>query len=272
MRSQQDRTERILEELFRKRLTGRKPRADFPGIDPQTVRVRNLRVENRELICEADLDLTYEPTASRTYAVRLPIELEIRILPSTVSTRMTDGSYWMMLYPVVSADRSRYPMYTPGVVMPPLPLIREIEAQLNDIAVPPTQHEEIRSFIEGYEGFPHGVPQTFGRMLYLSAITITTVGYGDVVPLTGTARTLVALEATLGIVLLGLFIGSLSSRKQQPSVQRETAEAAPSTAHPLPDQPPGPIRRRPPRPSVGPKLAVGTLLIAAAVILGKRRR
>jgi len=47
-------------------------------------------------------------------------------------------------------------------------------------------------------------------MLYLSTITITTVGYGDIVPLTGLSRLLVGLEATCGIVLLGLLVSSLS--------------------------------------------------------------
>jgi hypothetical protein len=49
-------------------------------------------------------------------------------------------------------------------------------------------------------------------MLYFSAVTITTVGYGDVVPLTGAARFFAAFEATLGIILLGLFISSLAAR------------------------------------------------------------
>jgi len=41
-------------------------------------------------------------------------------------------------------------------------------------------------------------------------MTITTVGYGDIVPLTNTARIFTALEAMVGIVMLGLFINSLS--------------------------------------------------------------
>jgi hypothetical protein len=36
-------------------------------------------------------------------------------------------------------------------------------------------------------------------MLYLSAITITTVGYGDIVPLTDTARVLVGIQAVYGL-------------------------------------------------------------------------
>jgi hypothetical protein len=44
------------------------------------------------------------------------------------------------------------------------------------------------------------------RTFYLSAVTITTLGYGDIVPTTDFARILVALESILGIALAGLFL------------------------------------------------------------------
>jgi hypothetical protein len=50
----------------------------------------------------------------------------------------------------------------------------------------------------------------FVRMLYLSAVTITTLGFGDVVPMTTASRVLVSCEAILGIVLIGLFLNALS--------------------------------------------------------------
>lgn len=56
---------------------------------------------------------------------------------------------------------------------------------------------------------------TFFRMLYLSAVTVTTVGYGDIVPLTDLARTAVAAEAIVGIVLIGLFLNALSHERGQ---------------------------------------------------------
>lgn len=57
----------------------------------------------------------------------------------------------------------------------------------------------------------NGVPSTteFGNMLYLSIVTITTLGYGDFVPITNKARLLVSSEALLGIVVIGLFLNSL---------------------------------------------------------------
>jgi len=60
------------------------------------------------------------------------------------------------------------------------------------------------------EGFPSRASGSFDRMLYLSAMTITTVGYGEIVPITRQARMLLALEAILGIVVIGLFLNALA--------------------------------------------------------------
>jgi len=59
-------------------------------------------------------------------------------------------------------------------------------------------------------GFPHEIPGHFARMLYLSVVTITTLGYGDIVPVSTTARTLIAIEAVVGILLVGLFLNAIA--------------------------------------------------------------
>lgn len=50
----------------------------------------------------------------------------------------------------------------------------------------------------------------FGTFLYLSVVTITTLGFGDIVPLDSTGRFLVAVEAVLGVVLMGLFLNAIA--------------------------------------------------------------
>ena len=52
----------------------------------------------------------------------------------------------------------------------------------------------------------------FWRWLYFSAVTITTLGYGDLVPLTNSARMLVAIEAVLGVMIAGLFLNAVASK------------------------------------------------------------
>ena len=60
----------------------------------------------------------------------------------------------------------------------------------------------------GEMGFFSALP----RMLYLSVVTINTLGYGDILPLTSRARLLTGLESTLGIILLGIFVSSIATR------------------------------------------------------------
>jgi len=50
----------------------------------------------------------------------------------------------------------------------------------------------------------------FWNMFYLSAVTITTLGFGDIVPITTLARLVVASEAIIGIIIIGLFLNALS--------------------------------------------------------------
>jgi hypothetical protein len=52
----------------------------------------------------------------------------------------------------------------------------------------------------------------FLRMMHLSASTITTTGFGDIVPLTTLTRSLVLAEECLGIFLAGLFISVIFKR------------------------------------------------------------
>jgi hypothetical protein len=54
-----------------------------------------------------------------------------------------------------------------------------------------------------------GAPGTY---LYFSFVTLTTLGYGDIVPLSPAARTLVALEATLGQLYLAILVAALVGR------------------------------------------------------------
>lgn len=48
------------------------------------------------------------------------------------------------------------------------------------------------------------------RMLYFSTVTHTTLGYGDIVPINTVARSLVAFQSILGIVVMGLFLNSIA--------------------------------------------------------------
>lgn len=48
--------------------------------------------------------------------------------------------------------------------------------------------------------------------LYFSVITLTTVGFGDVVPITTAAKFLSTVEAFVGFIMLGIFIGLIQNK------------------------------------------------------------
>ena len=47
----------------------------------------------------------------------------------------------------------------------------------------------------------------FGTMLYLSVVTMTTVGYGDITPLSASARTLTAIQSLCGVSFVSISVG-----------------------------------------------------------------
>src|ERR1700751_4212252 len=52
-------------------------------------------------------------------------------------------------------------------------------------------------------------PITFGILLYHSGETFFTLGYGDITPVSGVARTLAVMEAGMGFAFLGVVVGYL---------------------------------------------------------------
>lgn len=71
------------------------------------------------------------------------------------------------------------------------------------------------------------LPQTIGESktliecLYFSAVTITTLGYGDISPINDLGRVIAASESVLGITLIGLFLNSLSRVRSETTRSEE---------------------------------------------------
>jgi Ion channel len=72
--------------------------------------------------------------------------------------------------------------------------------------------EQVHDLADDLRGIPRRESAGIWRMLYLSASTITTAGFGDIVPVTNSARLLVTSEAILGVVLVGMFLNALAKR------------------------------------------------------------
>ncbi|WP_128956981.1 potassium channel family protein [Bradyrhizobium zhanjiangense] len=67
----------------------------------------------------------------------------------------------------------------------------------------------VSNFAEGRNNDPLKVSAKFWRMTYFSVVVITTLGFGDIVPMTQASRAWVAVEAMLGTVLTGLMFTRL---------------------------------------------------------------
>jgi len=71
----------------------------------------------------------------------------------------------------------------------------------------------LRSLTYTSGGFPIPRQRSYSRMFYFSAVTMSTLGYGDIVPITSRARTAVTCQVILGPVLFGLFLNALVRNK-----------------------------------------------------------
>ena len=84
----------------------------------------------------------------------------------------------------------------------------------------------LASLSDTERGFPTGHQRSFWRMLYFSSVTMSTLGYGDIVPITTRARLIVTFQVILGPVLFALFLNALVN-----PVTKERPNAPASTTH-----------------------------------------
>ena len=57
--------------------------------------------------------------------------------------------------------------------------------------------------------------------LYFSAVTVTTLGFGDITPLNEVAALLVGAESVLGVALIGLFLNQVSHKVTEKEKQKD---------------------------------------------------
>ena len=62
----------------------------------------------------------------------------------------------------------------------------------------------------GPAGLDFAQPGTFFKLIYFSLTTLTTTGYGDIVPLTNQARSVVMIEEFIGVFYVGVLIARLA--------------------------------------------------------------
>ena len=78
---------------------------------------------------------------------------------------------------------------------------------------------------------PHATINSFGKAIWWSITTVTTVGYGDVYPVTNTGRVIAVLLMIGGISLVGVVTATLASWIIQRVAEEESLSQAATVAH-----------------------------------------
>jgi hypothetical protein len=118
-----------------------------------------------------------------------------------------------LINPDTGTTLATSPLYQPPVslLMPSPPASRPTISSVNGtLTVTFRTAHRLVALLDAAEGDPYAASGRYWRFLYLSATTITTLGLGDITPLTDTARLLIWVEAVTGLVLIGLFLSSLA--------------------------------------------------------------
>jgi hypothetical protein len=108
-----------------------------------------------------------------------------------------------------------------GESQPPLDILlpdtdggSALSATSSILYVPSSSTSDIDHLLTASQGDPKGTswPQFYIKMCYFSAVTITTLGFGDITPVTSLARALTGLLAVSGVVLIGLFLNAVAQK------------------------------------------------------------
>jgi hypothetical protein len=69
-----------------------------------------------------------------------------------------------------------------------------------------------------------GAEITWQRLNYFSLVTVSTLGYGDIIPVSGVAQSFSALEASIGTLYIAILIGRFVSLYQSESLRELSRE------------------------------------------------
>jgi hypothetical protein len=180
------------------------------------------------------LELHIKCTAARHYnGQRVDAEYIIRAVVSLAIERFSD--------PDVVAHQVRLQDPLGGTDLAGLKVPRPLAAELffdligstvidsadlptrtvGSLSLPYQLETQFDRFYRSLTGDPNAFSHSFIRMTYFSAETITTLGFGDIMPTTDRSRVLVAIEAMFGVVVAGLFLNSLVGRYLPTIAQRD---------------------------------------------------
>lgn len=83
----------------------------------------------------------------------------------------------------------------------------------------PKSNTVFKDILDPNNGIQEGL---FYRMFYFSTVTATTLGFGEIVPLTNEARAWVAFESISGLLLMGSLVFWITKRKEERPEEKGT--------------------------------------------------
>lgn len=204
-RNDRERLEQAIERSLQNHLLNAPASSGAWLVDPHSVRVSSLRADGDDVVFDVALYATGQ-IAGKTIAVSgpyrfsMPLQGRMFEFPSkigpcrliTLVSKDASGLASKVTQALFRADR-------PCTNLPALTLTWREDNQLTALH-------------GGVEADPSLISGWLGRSMYLSATTITTTGYGDIVPLTPLARFMTGLEAILGWIVSGIFIAVLAAQ------------------------------------------------------------
>lgn len=84
--------------------------------------------------------------------------------------------------------------------------------------------EPIHAFADGMNGLSDERPIPWQTLIYYSYSTLTTLGYGDVLPVTPWARSAATLEAVIGVLYTGIIVARLVGLYATKEIEDELEE------------------------------------------------
>jgi hypothetical protein len=106
----------------------------------------------------------------------------------------------------------------------PLPGVAFPANGTGELLLPLSSYQRLIHFYDAAGGDPSYASGHWMRMLYFSATAITTLGFGDITPVSTEARTWVTAQAILGVVVIGLFLNAVAvGRRRRRDARDECA-------------------------------------------------
>jgi Ion channel len=191
------------------------------NINPPSVKASMIQADgNNHLLVEISGDYEGVTTRGVGLAGNFQEPLQLSVLERLIS--IPPGGPETVAYPVSVVTPGGGSATSPRFA-PPLPLLlkpqsgRVISQTSGLLTLSVAVSNRFVRFFNSLQGDPSQASGNWMRMLYFSSTTLTTLGLGDITPVSSEARLWVWLEAVAGLVVVGLFLASLAAVIRRPT-------------------------------------------------------